>query len=264
MTIETLSSLKLSFFILGFILFFLLETIYPNRQWGTNRYKRLVFHTTFALINTIIMRLPVLFVLMPTLLIVSESHIGLLYSITEYDIVKLILSFIVLDLALYWWHRFNHTNQFLWKFHFVHHVDTHMDVGTSVRFHIGELILSTFYKSIIIFIFGISLAEFLFYEIILVLSIQFHHSNIKLKTNVDESLAKFIVTPRYHTNHHTRSRQSREANYASIFTVWDKIFSSYVEATDEERLIMGVENRQLELKLVDNLYHPFNKKVDSD
>ena len=159
MTIETLSSLKLSFFILGFILFFLLETIYPNRQWDTNRYKRLAFHTTFALINTIIMRLPVLFVLMPTLLIVSESHIGLLYSITEYDIVKLILSFIVLDLALYWWHRFNHTNQFLWKFHFVHHVDTHMDVGTSVRFHIGELILSTFYKSIIIFVFGISLAE---------------------------------------------------------------------------------------------------------
>ena len=264
MTIETLSSLKLSFFILGFLLFFFLETIYPNRQWDTKRYKRLAFHTTFALINTIIMRLPILFILMPTLLIVSENKTGLLYALTEYDILKAILSFLVLDLALYWWHRLNHKNSFLWKFHFVHHVDTHMDVGTSVRFHIGELILSTIYKSIIIFIFGISLAEFLLYEILLVLSIQFHHSNIKLNTNVDNSLSNFIVTPRYHTNHHTQSRRSREANYASIFTIWDKMFLSYVDATDEERLIMGVKNRQLELKLIDNFYHPFNKKVDSD
>ena len=79
------------------------------------------------------------------------------------------------------------------------------------------------------------------------------------------SLSKFIVTPRYHTITITLNpEQSREANYASIFTIWDKMFLSYVDATDEERLIMGVKNRQLELKLIDNLYHPFNKKVDSD
>jgi hypothetical protein len=27
---------------------------------------------------------------------------------------------------------------------------------------------------------------------------------------------------------------------------------------------MGLENREIELNLIDNLYHPFNKKVDSD
>ena len=41
------------------------------------------------------------------------------------------------------------------------------------------------------------------------------------------------------------------------------IFRSYVDATEDDREVMGVENRNLELKLIDNLYHPFNKKVDS-
>ena len=264
MTIETLTSLKLSFFILGFILFFILETIFSNRAWETKRYKRLVFHSTIALINTVIMRLPVLFILMPTLILATENQFGFLFSMLDNDVVKFIVSFIVLDLAMYWWHRFNHKNQFLWKFHFVHHVDTHMDVGTSLRFHIGELILSTFYKSGIILIFGITLAEFLFYEIILVLSIQFHHSNLKLNDRIESSLSKILVTPKYHTNHHTKARVSREANYASIFTLWDKLFYTYVDASDHEREVMGLENRNLELKLIDNLYHPFNKKVDSD
>ena len=143
MTIETLTSLKLSFFILGFILFFFLETKYSNRVWKTRRYKRLLFHSTIALFNTVIMRLPVLFILMPMLLLVTENQFGLLYLVADYSIIKFIISFLILDIAMYWWHRFNHKNQFLWRFHFVHHVDTHMDVGTSLRFHIGELILST-------------------------------------------------------------------------------------------------------------------------
>ncbi len=155
MTIETLFTLKLSFFILGFIIFLILETIYPNRIWTSKRYKRVTFHAALAIFNTILMRIPMLFILMPVLLIVTENQGGVFYDL---GILKFILSFLILDIALYWWHRFNHTNQFLWKFHFVHHVDTHMDVGTSLRFHIGELFLSTLYKAIIIYLFGITLS----------------------------------------------------------------------------------------------------------
>ena len=260
MTIESLFTLKLSFFILGFIIFLILETIYPNRTWTSKRYKRVTFHTALAIFNTILMRIPMLFILMPVLLIVTESQGGIFYDL---GILKFIISFLILDIALYWWHRLNHTNQFLWKFHFVHHVDTHMDVGTSLRFHIGELFLSTLYKAVIIYVFGITLSEFLFYELLLVLSIQFHHSNIKLAGNTESILSKVIVTPKYHTNHHTRTKGSREANYASIFTIWDKVFLSYKDATDKERLEMGLENREMELKFLSNIQHPFKKNVDS-
>ena len=139
---------------------FFLETKYSNRAWKTRRYKRLLFHSAVALINTVIMRLPVLFILMPMLLLVTENQFGLLYLVADYNIIKFIMSFLILDIAMYWWHRFNHKNQFLWRFHFVHHVDTHMDVGTSLRFHIGELILSTLYKSVIILFLEFHLQSF--------------------------------------------------------------------------------------------------------
>ena len=94
------------------------------------------------------------------------------------------------------------------------------------------------------------------------LSIQFHHSNILLPSNVEKVLSRILVTPKYHTNHHTTARSSREANYSSILTIWDKLFLSYVDAKDEERLHMGLENREIELKLIENIMYPFKKNVD--
>ncbi len=262
MTIETLSSLKLSFFAFGFIIFYVLESIFPNRVWASKRYKRLIFHTLFAAFNTILMRIPVLFLLMPVLILNSEPQNTTVTTIAHLDYYQFILNILILDLSLYWWHRLNHTNQFLWRFHFVHHADTHMDVGTSLRFHIAELIMSTFYKALIIYLCGITVIEFICYEIILVLSIQFHHSNLNLNSKFDNMLSRFIVTPKYHTNHHTRARESRDANYASVLTIWDNLFMSYKDANDTDRKTMGVENRDIELKFLENIYHPFDKNVD--
>jgi sterol desaturase/sphingolipid hydroxylase (fatty acid hydroxylase superfamily) len=75
-------------------------------------------------------------------------------------------------------------------------------------------------------------------------------------------MSKILVTPQYHTNHHTTARSSREANYSSILTIWDKLFLSYSDAKEEDRLHMGLENRRIELKLIDNMTYPFKKDVD--
>ena len=237
MTIETLTSLKFSFFIFGFLVFLILESFFPNRVWRTKRYKRLTFHVVFALFNTLIMRLPVLFFLMPILFIVTESEYGLLNTVTSVSTFKFILSLIVLDIAMYWWHRFNHTNPFLWKFHYVHHVDTHMDTGTSLRFHIGELILSTLYKGLIILIFGISISEFLFYEILLVLCVQFHHSNLKLHDNVDKVLSNkrykkdIIDHKRINIIIKNIKRKSKQKNIDPKITeqIWKAMIKAYIQ-----------------------------------
>ncbi|HKJ86785.1 MAG TPA: sterol desaturase family protein [Spirochaetia bacterium] len=45
------------------------------------------------------------------------------------------LTLLALDLWTYWWHRFNHTVPFLWRFHRAHHTDTEMGATTAYRFH---------------------------------------------------------------------------------------------------------------------------------
>ena len=143
--IELLTNFKLIFFVMFFFIMLLIESLYPERTWTSRRVFRLGFHGLIAIINTFIMRLPTIFLVIPALMLINENEFGLLNNSDYSFFVKGIVSLILLDLAFYWWHRINHTVNFFWRFHSVHHLDTHLDVTTSLRFHIGELFLSAIF-----------------------------------------------------------------------------------------------------------------------
>ena len=256
--IELLTNFKLIFFVMFFILMMLAESYYPKRSWNSSRVYRIGFHGLIAIINTVIMRLPTLFIVIPALMVINEYQYGLLNILNYGFIVKGLISLLLLDLAFYWWHRINHTVNFFWRFHSVHHLDTHLDVTTSLRFHIGELIMSSIFKVILIFTIGIPISIFIFYEILLSASNQFHHSNIALPDKFNKVLEKVIVTPRYHANHHTVVRESREANYCSILVIWDNIFFTYRDASNEDREYLGLEDRTKEFGIMSYFKHPLS------
>ena len=56
------------------------------------------------------------------------------------------LSFLLLDLAIYFQHVVSHKWKFFWNFHQVHHSDTDLDLTSGLRFHPGEILISTLYK----------------------------------------------------------------------------------------------------------------------
>ena len=258
--IEILTNLKLIFFIMLFIILFIFESFYSERAWTSKRFFRLFFHTKIAIINTLIIRFPTIFLIIPSLMLITENQYGILNNIDVGFTLKAIFGLLLLDLAYYFWHRLNHTNSFLWRFHSVHHLDTQLDVTTSLRFHFGELLLSSLFKTILILFLGMPISVFIFYEILLSACNQFHHSNIKLSYTVDQILSKFIVTPKYHTNHHTVIKASRNANYSSILTIWDSIFFTYKDATIEDRQYLGLDDRSKEFGLIQYIRHPFIKE----
>ena len=135
--IELLTNLKLIFFVMFFFLMLIVESYFPKRTWTSRRMLRIGFHGLIAIINSLIMRLPSLFIIIPTLLIINDSNYGLLNNLKTNFFIKSLIGLMLLDLAFYWWHRINHTINFFWRFHSVHHLDTHLDVTTSLRFHIG-------------------------------------------------------------------------------------------------------------------------------
>ena len=257
--IEILTNLKLIFFVMLFIILFIFESFYSEREWISKRFFRLFFHVKIAIINTVIIRFPTIFLIIPSLMLITENQYGVLNNIDISFALKAVFGLLLLDLAYYFWHRLNHTNSFLWRFHSVHHLDTQLDVTTSLRFHFGELLLSSLFKTILILFLGAPISVFIFYEILLSACNQFHHSNIKLSDNLDQILSKFIVTPRYHTNHHTVMKDSRNANYSSILTVWDSIFFTYKDATIEDRQYLGLDDRSKEFGLIQYIRHPFIK-----
>ncbi len=74
---------------------------------------------------------------------------------------------------------------------------------------------------------------------------------------------KIIVTPEYHTNHHTVVKKTRDANYSSIFTIWDKIFFTLKDSNSIDRVYLGLNDRNHEFGIIANLKYPF-KSVDTD
>lgn len=129
-------------------------------------------------------------------------------------IVTIIIN-IILDFLIYWWHRANHELPLLWRFHKIHHLDELLDVTTALRFHFGELLLSTFFRAIII-IFDISWISIICFEILVLFASAFHHSNIHIPTFLDKLISKFFVTPSIHGIHHHAKERDTNSNYSHI------------------------------------------------
>jgi sterol desaturase/sphingolipid hydroxylase (fatty acid hydroxylase superfamily) len=219
---------RLAVFVAGLIVLFAVETIWPKRVWRDSRLKRGVFHGAVAVGNSVLLRLTVagpLFVLASW---VHREGWGLAAWIGLHGFPEILVSLIVLDLADYAWHRANHRVPFLWRFHAPHHTDTHLDVTTALRFHPGELLLSAVAKASWIFIWGPSVWGFAIFEIGISLAAQYHHSNFDLPDRAEPWLRYFHVTPRMHASHHSAYTDSLNANFATIFSVWDRLFRTYV------------------------------------
>ena len=169
-----------------------------------------------------------------------ENNFGLLnqFNLDQMDVI--LVTIVLIDLWQYFWHRINHTVIFLWRFHQVHHADKDMDASTGVRFHTIEIIFSSMTRLVVIPVLGIQIDHLLIYELIAILVILFHHSNIKLNENLDRLLRVVIVTPHMHRLHHSDIKSETNSNYASIFSFWDRLFKSYTMRPIEKDFRLGL------------------------
>jgi sterol desaturase/sphingolipid hydroxylase (fatty acid hydroxylase superfamily) len=154
----------------------------------------------------------------------------------------LALDLLLLDLWIYWWHRANHRIPLLWRFHEVHHLDEFLDVTTGVRFHLGEVLLSAVVRFAVIFILAIPLTSVIVFETLLLMATIFHHSNVRLPKRFEHLLSFLIVTPSIHWVHHHALRRDTDSNYATVLSLWDRIFDSRSATQRSPDLIIGVEN----------------------
>ncbi len=141
-------------------------------------------------------------------------------------IQSIIVDILLLDIFLYWWHRFLHESRFLWRFHQVHHFDTILDCTSALRFHFGEVFLAFLTRSLFVVTVGISFTSIIIFETLVLIAALFHHSNIRLHPKIEHPLSYLIVTPSIHWVHHEHKTENTNTNYATIFSVWDRLFKS--------------------------------------
>lgn len=153
------------------------------------------------------------------------------------------IDFLLLDAFLYLWHRANHEIPFLWRFHEVHHLDPMLDATSAIRFHPGELVLSAFVRGAFVFAMDIDLASIIAFEALVLAAAIFHHSNLAIPKWLERPLSWIVVTPSIHWVHHHKVRRDTDSNYATVLSIWDRLFGSRSPTQRWPDMPIGVEGR---------------------
>jgi sterol desaturase/sphingolipid hydroxylase (fatty acid hydroxylase superfamily) len=219
------------------------EAIWPRRALVLGRSPRWRTHALFFISNAVLGRLLSFLVVVSVAANWADTHkFGVLNLVALPFWVEAALAFIVLDFAVWLQHFYLHRSPLLWRMHAVHHSDRDLDVTTALRFHPFELIVSTFYKSVIVALLGVPLLVALAFEIWLNANALFNHSNIRLPRKLDRILRLFLVTPDMHLVHHSTRVEEQKHNFGFALTVWDRCFGTYrAEST------LGAENQKIGL-----------------
>jgi sterol desaturase/sphingolipid hydroxylase (fatty acid hydroxylase superfamily) len=169
------------------------------------------------------------------------------------------LAVVLLDYTLYLWHVLTHRVPFLWRFHQVHHLDLDMDASTAVRFHFGELGISVAFRSAQVLVIGTTLRALSLWQELLLVSILFHHSNVRLPLALERRLAMVIMTPRLHGIHHSAASDELSSNWSSGLTLWDWLHGTLRTDVSQDEIRIGVEgfDRPEQVKLPEILALPF-------
>jgi sterol desaturase/sphingolipid hydroxylase (fatty acid hydroxylase superfamily) len=154
--------------------------------------------------------------------------------------LRLPLGVALMDYTLYLWHVLNHKVPFLWRFHLAHHADLDLSATTALRFHFGELALSVPWRALQVLAIGVNGHELKLWQQATLLSILFHHSNLRLAPAVDRAIAALVMTPRLHGIHHSARQGETNANWSSGLTVWDRLHGTLKTGVPQPAITIGV------------------------
>ncbi len=197
---------------------------------------------------------------------IETNQFGLLYLLDIPVWLGFLLSMLVFDLvAQYMAHYMLHRVKWLWRFHMVHHADTHVDATTGPRLHPGDFILRETLSLVVVVIMGAPLSYYLFYRFCTIFFTYFTHANISLPVWIDKPLSYVFITPDTHKFHHHFERPWTDTNFGNIFSIWDRLFGTFVY-DDPKKIKYGLD--VLDPKQDENVSYqlglPFNKSVKTD
>ena len=247
----------------GITLFWLIENAFPLFKFHYKKWRHAGINF-FLTLTTIIINFSLAFILLKTSNWTITNNFGLLQWLPQVPLwLYAIIGLLLLDLiGAYLAHLIEHKVKLLWRFHLIHHSDTWVDTTSGNRHHPGESIIRFVFTTLGILVVGSPMWLVFMYQTLSVISTQFTHANISLPKKLDFFLSYFLVSPNMHKVHHHYKLPYTDSNYGNIFSVWDRIFGTYMYLPKEE-IVYGIDtytesedNNQL-----DNLLKiPFQKQ----
>ena len=253
--------IRLAIFLTLFAVLAGLEFFAPRRELRVARSRRWLTNWIIAIIDSALVRLLFVGAAVGAATWATSANIGLFNLVRLPNWFELLVSFIVLDFAIWLSHVASHKIPILWVVHRMHHSDIDIDVSTAIRFHPIEIILSMVWKIVVVVSLGAPAVAVLIFEIVLNGAAMFNHSNVRLPLFLDRILRWIIVTPDMHRVHHSVINRETDSNYGFNLAIWDRVFGTYVDQPEKghAKMKIGLSDWQDErpVRLVWTLAIPF-------
>ena len=258
---ENIPSLHRSIILVGGITFFwLLEGAVPLFKFNYKKWKHAIPNFFFTL-TTIIINFGLAFLLLKSADWVQVNNFGIINWLPEMPLwLYGILGVLFLDFfGAYLAHYVEHKVKPLWMIHLVHHTDHKVDTTTANRHHPLESLIRFAFTLFGVFVVGTPIAIVMLYQSLSLIATQFTHANIKLPKKIDHLLSFVLISPDMHKIHHHYRLPFTDSNYGNIFSIWDRLFGTYMKM-DREQLVYGVDVFPDEIKngrVIELLKQPF-------
>ncbi|MFZ9002761.1 MAG: fatty acid hydroxylase family protein [Bacteroidetes bacterium] len=248
--------------VLGITFFWVLEGAVPLFKFKYRKWRHAVPNFFFTL-TTIVINFALAFLLLNASDWAVDNGFGIINWLPEMPLwLYVLLGVLLLDLiGAYLAHYVEHKVKPLWMIHLVHHTDQEVDTTTANRHHPFESFIRFFFTLTGVFLVGTPIGIVMLYQSLSLVATQFTHANIRLPEKLDRALSWVLVSPDMHKVHHHYVLPYTDSNYGNIFSIWDRLFGTYMEL-DRETIVYGVDtfpDRQENASVAGLLKQPFHK-----
>jgi sterol desaturase/sphingolipid hydroxylase (fatty acid hydroxylase superfamily) len=235
--IENANDLQVGLFFGLFIVFAVVEFVAPGRPRPESQRRRWFANLALSALNILILSaLPVGFFAVAVW--ARAEGLGALNVVAAPAVAAVVATLLVRAFLSFFTHYLFHKVPLLWRVHRVHHLDTEMDVSTTVRFHPLEFLINLAVGVPLLAAAGVVPWVVLGYEILDAAVTVFSHANIRVPGWLERPLHFIIVTPDLHRVHHSSYQPETDSNFGAVFPVWDLLLGTFRTHTNAPQTLM--------------------------
>jgi sterol desaturase/sphingolipid hydroxylase (fatty acid hydroxylase superfamily) len=144
---------------------------------------------------------------------------------------QLALSLVVVEFFQYWVHRFQHTTDWLWRFHATHHSAPRLYWLNASRFHFVDILLLNFAGYVPLVALGAGTDVFALWILFSSVHGVFQHANVPLRLG---PLNWIFSMAELHRWHHSPDLRAASHNFGQNLILWDIVFGTRWLPSDRE------------------------------
>jgi len=152
-------------------------------------------------------------------------------------IVTLVILFVLVDFAEYWFHRAAHRVRFMWASHAVHHSTTRFNLTAAVRLPWTGALSGAVFFFLPLTLIGFHPLAVTAMALLNLIYQFFLHTEHAPRLG---PLEWVLNTPAHHRVHHASNASCLDKNFSGVFIIWDRLFGTFAEAPQDEKIRFGL------------------------